>query len=144
MVGRERRIFVGLAVAMFLGITVYFRLWMIDYSVSSHDTELLRSQFDLANKEAMDESAEWRLRFDEEADKASKCAKELEKIKESIVKKEDSISFNNKLALLQKKWTSGLKGCFIYATYENAALLERVETLKNKLEDEKMRCRHLQ
>ncbi|TYI65615.1 hypothetical protein E1A91_D09G169200v1 [Gossypium mustelinum] len=129
MVGRERRIFVGLAVAMFLGITVYFRLWMIDYSVSSHDTELLRSQFDLANKEAMDESAEWRLRFDEEADKASKCAKELEKIKESIVKKEDSISFNNKLALLQK---------------ENAALLERVETLKNKLEDEKMRCRHLQ
>ncbi|KAB2013543.1 hypothetical protein ERO13_D09G145300v2 [Gossypium hirsutum] len=129
MVGRERRIFVGLAVAMFLGITVYFRLWMIDYSVSSHDTELLRRQFDLANKEAMDESAEWRLRFDEEADKASKCAKELEKIKESIVKKEDSISFNNKLALLQK---------------ENAALLERVETLKNKLEDEKMRCRHLQ
>nr|KJB36597.1 hypothetical protein B456_006G166500 [Gossypium raimondii] len=111
MVGRERRIFVGLAVAMFLGITVYFRLWMIDYSVSSHDTELLRRQFDLANKEAMDESAEWRLRFDEEADK------------------EDSISFNNKLALLQK---------------ENAALLERVETLKNKLEDEKMRCRHLQ
>ncbi|MBA0830317.1 hypothetical protein Goarm_014857 [Gossypium armourianum] len=77
----------------------------------------------------MDESAEWRLRFDEEADKASKCAKELEKIKESIVKKEDSISFNNKLALLQK---------------ENAALLERVEMLKNKLEDEKMRCRHLQ
>ncbi|MFQ6632015.1 hypothetical protein Gotur_009429, partial [Gossypium turneri] len=79
MLGRERRIFVGLAVAMFLGITVYFRLWMIDYSVSSHDTELLRRQFDLANKEAMDESAEWRLRFDEEADKASKCAKELEK-----------------------------------------------------------------
>ncbi|KAH1090192.1 hypothetical protein J1N35_017449 [Gossypium stocksii] len=129
MVGRERRILVGLAVAMFLGMIVYFRLWMIDYSVSSHDTELLRRQFDLANKEAMDESAEWRLRFDEEADKASKCAKELEKIKESIVKKEDSISFNNKLELLQK---------------ENAALLERVETLKNKLEDEKMRCRHLQ
>ncbi|KAA3455138.1 hypothetical protein EPI10_018197 [Gossypium australe] len=39
MVGRERRILVGLAVAMFFGITVYFRLWMIDYSVSSHDTE---------------------------------------------------------------------------------------------------------
>ncbi|MFQ6632016.1 hypothetical protein Gotur_009428, partial [Gossypium turneri] len=38
-----------------------------------------RRQFDLANKEAMDESAEWRLRFDEEADKASKCGKELEK-----------------------------------------------------------------
>ena len=39
-----------------------------------------RRQFDLANKEAMDESAEWRLRFDEEADKASKCAKELEEV----------------------------------------------------------------
>ncbi|XWS43589.1 hypothetical protein CRYUN_Cryun16bG0117200 [Craigia yunnanensis] len=125
MAGRERRrILVGLAVAMFLGIAVYFRLWTIDYSVSSADAELLRRQFDLANKEAMDESAEWRLRFDEEADKASKCAKELEEIKESI-KKEDSSSFTKKLAMLQK---------------ENAALLKQVETLKNELEAEKRRC----
>ncbi|XWS59679.1 hypothetical protein CRYUN_Cryun08bG0142500 [Craigia yunnanensis] len=126
MVGRERRrILVGLAVAMFLGIAVYFRLWTIDYYVSSNDSELLRRQFDLANKEAMDESAEWRLRFDEEVDKASKCAKELEEIKESIWKKEDSTSFNKKLAMLQK---------------ENAALLKQVETLKNEVEAEKRRC----
>ncbi|XWS43590.1 hypothetical protein CRYUN_Cryun16bG0117200 [Craigia yunnanensis] len=112
MAGRERRrILVGLAVAMFLGIAVYFRLWTIDYSVSSADAELLRRQFDLANKEAMDESAEWRLRFDEEADKASKCAKELEEIKESI-KKEDSSSFTKKLAMLQKVTSSILKVVF--------------------------------
>ncbi|XVE76186.1 hypothetical protein DITRI_Ditri12bG0152800 [Diplodiscus trichospermus] len=129
MAGRERRrILVCLAVAMFLGIAVYFRLWTIDYFVSSDDAELLRRQFDLANKEAMDETAEWRLRFDEEADKASKCAKELEKIKESIEKKEDSTSFNEKLASLQKHWQ------------ENAALLKQVETLKNELEAEKRRC----
>ncbi|XWS66886.1 hypothetical protein CRYUN_Cryun05aG0239300 [Craigia yunnanensis] len=126
MVGRDRRrILVGLAVAMLLGIAVYFRLWTIDYFVSSDDAELLRKQFDLANKEAMDESAEWRLRFDEEVDKASKCSKELEEIKESIEKKEDSTSFNEKLALLQK---------------ENAALLEQVEALKNELAAEKRRC----
>ncbi|XP_021289578.1 uncharacterized protein LOC110420549 [Herrania umbratica] len=126
MVGRERsRILVGLAVAMFLGVAVYFRLWTIDYSVSLDDAELLRRQFDLANREAMDESAEWRLRFDEQADKASKCAKELEEIKESTEKKEDSTSSNEKLAMLQK---------------ENAALLKQVETLKNELEAEKRRC----
>ncbi|XP_022744134.1 uncharacterized protein LOC111295048 [Durio zibethinus] len=126
MVGRERRrILVGLAVAMFLGMAVYFRLWTIANFVSSDDAELLRRQFDLANKEAMDESAEWRLRFDEEADKASKCAKELEEIKDSTEKKEDSTSFNEKLASLQK---------------ENAALLVQVETLKNELDAEKRRC----
>lgn len=38
----RRRILVGLAVTMFLGIAVYFRLWAIDYSVSSADAELLR------------------------------------------------------------------------------------------------------
>ncbi|XVE61708.1 hypothetical protein DITRI_Ditri06bG0061500 [Diplodiscus trichospermus] len=129
MAGRERRrILVGLAVAMFLGIAVYFRLWTIDYSVTSDDAELLRRQFDLANKEAMDESAEWRLRFDQEAEKASKCARELEEIKESVEKKEGSTSFNKKLAMLQK---------------ENAALLKQVQTLKNELEAEKRRC-HLQ
>ncbi|KAG4152280.1 hypothetical protein ERO13_D04G113200v2 [Gossypium hirsutum] len=98
----RRRILVGLAVAMFLGVAVYFRLWAIHYSISSDDAELLRRQFDLANKEAMDESAEWRLRFDEEADKASKCAKELDEIKESIGKKGDSTGFEEKLMLLQK------------------------------------------
>ncbi|GLT72334.1 hypothetical protein SLA2020_442790 [Shorea laevis] len=63
--GGRRRTLVGLGLAMFLGIAVYFRLWSIDYSISSDDNELLRRQFDLASKEAMDESAEWRLRYDE-------------------------------------------------------------------------------
>ncbi|GMI80010.1 hypothetical protein like AT2G37195 [Hibiscus trionum] len=129
MVRRGRsRILVGLAVAMFLGIAVYFRLWAIQYSISSDDADLIRRQFDLANEEAMDESAEWRLRFDKEAEKASKCAKELEEIKESIVTKEDSTSFDKRLKMLQK---------------ENAALREQVEMLKNELEAEKRRCRSL-
>ncbi|KAK8659967.1 hypothetical protein V6N13_030157 [Hibiscus sabdariffa] len=123
--GRSR-ILVGLAVALFLGIAVYFRLWAIQYSISSDDAELIRRQFDLANKEAMDESAEWRLRFDNEAEKASKCAKELEGIKESIETKEDSTSFDKRLKMLQK---------------ENAALRKQLEMLKNEVEVEKRRCR---
>lgn len=109
----------GLALAMFLGIAVYFRLWSIDYSISSDDNELLRfgsllslpsisvrnlffsydfsnchlnevsvclvfksrrRQFDLASKEAMDESAEWRLKYDEQAESANKCVKELQEV----------------------------------------------------------------
>ncbi|KAG2251244.1 hypothetical protein Bca52824_081380 [Brassica carinata] len=46
------------------------------FSIASDDTERLR-QFDLANREAMDESAEWRRMFDCEAEKASKCNSEL-------------------------------------------------------------------
>ncbi|XP_039064659.1 uncharacterized protein LOC120209831 [Hibiscus syriacus] len=119
------RVLWGLALAMFLGVAVSFRLWAIQHSISSDDAELIRKQFDLANKEAMDESAEWRLRFDIEAKKSSKCAKELEEIKESFEKKEDSTSSDKRLKMLQKK---------------NAALLQQIETLKNELEAEKRRC----
>lgn len=39
-----------------------------------------RQQFDLANKEAMDESAEWRLKYDVEAERATNCLSELNKV----------------------------------------------------------------
>lgn len=116
----------GLALAMLFGIAIYFRLWTIDYSISSQDTEVLRRQFDLANKEAMDESAEWRLRYDKEAERTTKCVNELRKIKDSVKNEmDDAGSINQKIAQLEK---------------ENAALLERVETLKQELEDAKGSC----
>ncbi|XP_026399449.1 protein AUXIN SIGNALING F-BOX 2-like [Papaver somniferum] len=37
-------------------------------------------QFDLANREVMDESAEWRLKYDQELQKSNVCAKELAEI----------------------------------------------------------------
>ncbi|KAL0823282.1 hypothetical protein Bca101_046959 [Brassica carinata] len=73
------------------------------FSIASDDTVRLRRQFDLANREAMDESAEWRRMFDCEAEKASKC--------------------NSELAL------------------ENAALLSKIETLKQELEASRLKCR---
>ncbi|KAF4403487.1 hypothetical protein G4B88_008133 [Cannabis sativa] len=128
MVGRWRRneIVLGLAVVIILGTAVYFRLWSIDYSASSFDADLLRRQFDLANREALDESAEWRARYDEEAVKTAQCFSELKQVKESS-KKDDHDTGNTiqKLELLQK---------------ENMALLERVEALKQELETEKLRC----
>ena len=39
-----------------------------------------RRQFDLANREALDESAEWRLRFDEEAERNIQCMNELKQV----------------------------------------------------------------
>ncbi|XP_027366763.1 uncharacterized protein LOC113873021 isoform X2 [Abrus precatorius] len=123
MVGGKRRSFlVALAFLMLMGIAVYFRLWAIHYNISSDDTELLRRQFDIANREAMDESAEWRLRYDEEVDRGKKCLQQLQK---SSQKGEDASGINHKLAILQK---------------ENGVLLERVETLKRELEEEKLKC----
>lgn len=40
--GRERPLVVGLALVMVLGFAVYFRLWAIDYSISSTETDILR------------------------------------------------------------------------------------------------------
>ncbi|XP_010509368.1 PREDICTED: uncharacterized protein LOC104785795 [Camelina sativa] len=124
--GSERKtILVGLVLALVLGIAVYLRLWTIDYTLSSDDTERLRKQFDLANREAMDESADWRRMFDNEAEKASKCTKELALIKESS----RNGNGNQKLESLQK---------------ENAALLIQIEKLKQELEASRLKCRSRQ
>ncbi|PON69299.1 hypothetical protein PanWU01x14_090220 [Parasponia andersonii] len=99
---RRNKIVVGLAVVMILGTAVYFRLWAIDYSASSYDADLLRRRFDLANREALDESAEWRLRYDEEAERTAQCLNELKQVKESS-KKDDYVgNVNQKLEMLQK------------------------------------------
>ncbi|KAK3038442.1 hypothetical protein RJ639_030608, partial [Escallonia herrerae] len=73
----RRRVLSALALVMLLGLAVYFRLWTIDYRISSDEADLIRKQFDLANREAMDESAEWRLKYDEEVEKNTNCVKEL-------------------------------------------------------------------
>ncbi|KAJ6922943.1 hypothetical protein NC652_016562 [Populus alba x Populus x berolinensis] len=122
MGGERKKILVGLMVAMILGFAVYFRLWTIDYAISSDDTELIRRQFDLANREALDESAEWRMKYDEEVERAAKCDKQLVEIKQKV---EDAASVNQQLVMLQK---------------ENMALVGRMEVLKNKLEASKLKC----
>lgn len=43
-----------------------------------------RKQFDLANREAMDESAEWRRRFDSEHEKSAKCSRELNEVRSFV------------------------------------------------------------
>ncbi|CAN6677775.1 unnamed protein product [Malus baccata var. baccata] len=75
---------VGLVLVMFLGITVYLLLCTIDYSIFSDEGDLLKRQFDLASRETMDESAEWRLKYDEEAEKATKCMNKLKQKKGSF------------------------------------------------------------
>ncbi|XP_058214124.1 uncharacterized protein LOC131325727 isoform X3 [Rhododendron vialii] len=124
MRGRGRSpVLIGLALVMVLGIAVYSRLWVIDYRISSNEAELLRRQFDSANREAMEESAEWRLRYDDEVVRSRKCAAEL--IEKSLKTKVEDASINGKLEMLQK---------------ENMDLLQRVESLRQELEGEKLKC----
>lgn len=122
---KRKSTLVGLAFLMFMGIAVYFRLWAIDYNISIDDSELLRRQFDIANREAMDESAEWRLKYDKEVDRMNRCLKELQVFQNSSQISKDASGINHKFAILKK---------------ENAILLERVETLKRQLEEEKLKC----
>ncbi|CAN6576561.1 unnamed protein product [Malus baccata var. baccata] len=124
--GGSKKILVGLVLVMFLGIAVYLRLWTIDYSISSDEADLLRRQFDLANREAMDESAEWRLKYDEEAEKATKCMNQLKQIQGLFGEGDgNAATVNQKLLNLQK---------------ESMALVKRMEALKQELEAEKLKC----
>ncbi|XP_049407444.1 uncharacterized protein LOC125870938 [Solanum stenotomum] len=124
MGGGRKQIFLGLGLVMVMGLAVYLRLWTIDYNFSSSETELLRRQFDLASREAMDESAVWRKRYDDEEKISSSCQKELIKIKQ-LLKEDGAAGIKKKLDLLQK---------------ENIDLLERLESLKQELESEKLKC----
>ncbi|KAJ9540280.1 hypothetical protein OSB04_026786 [Centaurea solstitialis] len=117
----RRTLLIGVVIVMALGLAVYLRLWTIDYQISSSETDLLRRQFDLASMEAMDESAEWRRKFDEAQERATKCTKELKRVKETL----GDNSMAKRLDMLQK---------------ENINLLERVEALKQELETEKLKC----
>ncbi|KAL3717301.1 hypothetical protein ACJRO7_008820 [Eucalyptus globulus] len=122
----RRRVMLGLAVALALGVAVYLRLWTIDYSFSADDAELIRKEFDLAHREAMDESAEWRRMYDEELERANRCKAELRELKESFSNKAgDSALSNSKLVMLQK---------------EKLVLLKQVEAVKHELEVEKLNC----
>ncbi|KAI3748407.1 hypothetical protein L6452_11450 [Arctium lappa] len=120
----RRPLLIGVVIVMAFGLAVYLRLWTIDYQISTSETELLRRQFDHANMEAMDESAEWRLKFDQAQERATKCTKELKRVKETLGDN-STASMTKRLDMLQK---------------ENINLLERVETLKRELEAEKLKC----
>ncbi|CAH9062920.1 unnamed protein product [Cuscuta epithymum] len=122
--GRKQvAILIGLGMSMTIGLVVYLRLWTIDYRISSDETELIRRQFDLANREAMDESAYWRGRYDAEVEKVNSCQKELLQVKWSSSSNGDGK--NSKSDSLQK---------------ENKDLLEKIGYLKQELGCEKLNC----
>lgn len=93
---RRKVLLLGFAMALLLGTAVYFRLWSIDSSFTSDDREILRKQFERASMEAMDESAEWRMKYDGEADKTRQCQEELLKVKGALA------SANERLSVLRK------------------------------------------
>ncbi|KAM7263374.1 hypothetical protein ACFE04_001057 [Oxalis oulophora] len=128
MARTRKSILVGLGLFLILGFAIYFRLWTVDYSISSDEADLLRKQFDLANREAMDESAEWRLKFDEQKLRASKCEKQLIQFTESSLKENRDVDPNQNSQKLQE---------------DNVALRKQVESLRQELEAEKLKC-HLQ
>ncbi|CAK9323178.1 unnamed protein product [Citrullus colocynthis] len=124
--GADRKlILISLTVAMFVGLVVYLKLWTIDYSMSSDEAELLRRQFDLANREAMDESAEWRRMYDRELERANRCNSDLNKLKESFESVGHAARINQMVTKMRE---------------ENFALRTQVDALQRKLEAEKSRC----
>lgn len=89
-VGRRQErqaLVVAFAVALLMGTAVYFRIWARqsdDPSFTADDREELRRQFEHANLEAMDESAEWRMKYDTEFGKNRQLQDELVKVKASL------------------------------------------------------------
>ncbi|CAL5020112.1 unnamed protein product [Urochloa decumbens] len=97
---QERQaLMVAFALALLMGTAVYFRIWARQSSDPSFadDREELRRQFEQANLEAMDESAEWRMKYDKEFEKSRQLQEELSKVKASLA------GTVRRLELLQKE-----------------------------------------
>uniref|UniRef100_A0ACD5YV40 Uncharacterized protein n=1 Tax=Avena sativa TaxID=4498 RepID=A0ACD5YV40_AVESA len=107
---QERRVLmVAFAVALLMGTAVYFRIWARqseDPSFTADDREELRRQFEHANLEAMDESAEWRMKYDTEFGKSRQLEDELLKAKNSLsasAKRFESLQKDNEMLKKQIK-----------------------------------------
>ncbi|KAM0826766.1 hypothetical protein ACQ4PT_068653 [Festuca glaucescens] len=85
---QERQaLMLAFAVALLMGTAVYFRIWARqsdDPSFTADDREELRRQFEHANLEAMDESAEWRMKYDTEFGRNRQLEDELLKAKTTL------------------------------------------------------------
>ncbi|XP_031484209.1 uncharacterized protein LOC116253512 isoform X2 [Nymphaea colorata] len=85
-----------------------------------------RSQFERAQNEALDESAEWRMKYDEEVQRSGKYLQELVRVREELEKKiEETEKSKSDLAVLQK---------------EKQSLHKRTESLLHELQSVKMKC----
>ncbi|KAF8698488.1 hypothetical protein HU200_035228 [Digitaria exilis] len=96
----RQALMVAFALALLMGTAVYFRIWArqsSDPSFTADDREELRRQFEHANLEAMDESAEWRMQYDKEFEKNRQLQDELSKVKASLT------GAARRLELLQKE-----------------------------------------
>ncbi|KAL4190234.1 hypothetical protein AMTRI_Chr07g23660 [Amborella trichopoda] len=96
-------VFVGLLVMLALGCAMYLRLWSVQSQISLEDPQLIRLQFERAHNEALDESAEWRMKYDEEAERSRNYMQEVVEMKEVLEKKrEENESLKGLLDTLQK------------------------------------------
>ncbi|CAL9765396.1 unnamed protein product [Musa acuminata subsp. burmannicoides] len=95
----RRRMLLGFVLALFTGIGIYLRIWSIDGDDFSagDDRDALRREFEHANMEAMDESAEWRMRYDVEVDRSRQIQDELLKVKASLA------GASRRFSMLQKE-----------------------------------------
>ncbi|KAJ8485030.1 hypothetical protein OPV22_017515 [Ensete ventricosum] len=112
----------GFVLALLAGSGIYLRIWSIDshnFSAGG-DRNALRREFERANMEAMDESAEWRMRYDVEVDRSRQIQDELLKVKASLA------GASRRFGILQK---------------ENMKLQKQFESLKQiKTEGWECKC----
>ncbi|KAG2654774.1 uncharacterized protein LOC120657543 [Panicum virgatum] len=110
---QERQaLMVAFALALLMGTTVYFRIWArqsSDPSFTVDDREELRRQFEQANLEAMDESAEWRMKYDKEFEKNRQLQDELSKVKASLTGTARRLELLQKDNEMWKRQTESLK-----------------------------------
>ncbi|XP_078441938.1 acyl-CoA-binding domain protein [Wolffia australiana] len=93
----RRRQSAVLGMLLFCVSLLYLRLWILDYSFSAQDRESLRKEFHRASTEAIDESAQWRRKYDGEAQRARQSAARL------LQANEDLANATRTLAMLQQE-----------------------------------------
>ncbi|KAH9288190.1 hypothetical protein KI387_032307, partial [Taxus chinensis] len=89
---------------MAMGILIYLRLWNVEADLHlEDDSRVDRIVFEQAQSEAFDEAAEWRKKYDEEAEKSSEKQQKLVEVTQILKEKTNHLqNLETRITELQK------------------------------------------
>eukprot|EP00252_Welwitschia_mirabilis_P004251 TRINITY_DN14536_c0_g1_i2.p1 TRINITY_DN14536_c0_g1~~TRINITY_DN14536_c0_g1_i2.p1 ORF type:complete len:135 (+),score=17.84 TRINITY_DN14536_c0_g1_i2:177-581(+) len=109
-----------------IAFIVYIRMWSVESDLDLNNDKVDRMVFEQVQSEALDEAAEWRKKYDEEAEKSGKYAERIAEVNRVLANKNQQLeTLNTHVEDIQK---------------ENQELLKEVERLKQELRYQKLKC----
>eukprot|EP00252_Welwitschia_mirabilis_P004252 TRINITY_DN14536_c0_g1_i3.p1 TRINITY_DN14536_c0_g1~~TRINITY_DN14536_c0_g1_i3.p1 ORF type:complete len:156 (+),score=22.23 TRINITY_DN14536_c0_g1_i3:177-644(+) len=130
-----------------IAFIVYIRMWSVESDLDLNNDKVDRMVFEQVQSEALDEAAEWRKKYDEEAEKSGKYAERIAEglvvfffVFELAIRSCATLSKVNRVLANKNQQLETLNTHVEDIQKENQELLKEVERLKQELRYQKLKC----